>query len=212
MERFEKIVTARLETEEYQGQKLDELRGKIIEAAAHRLVFLAGLEAGQVGFEIRSLQEFMAAQALMSGKDKDVQERLRRIAPVSSWRNVFLFAAGRCFSQPDKEHFRETIFTLCKSLNDEEAGEVAQALLAGSRLALELLDAGVARWQPKYARLLAECACDLLEQPAAGIHARLAELAGDETTEKVLFGHLEQRLSRDVPASLPPKVFIVAAS
>ncbi len=201
LERFEKIVAARLEAEEYQGQELDELRGEIIEAAAHRLVFLAGLEAGRVGFEIRSLQEFMAAQALMSGKDEDVLERLRRIAPVSSWRNVFLFAAGRCFSQPDKEHFRETIFTLCKVLNDEETGEVAQAVLAGSRLALELLEDGVARRQPKYARLLAECACDLLEQPPAEIHARLAELAGG-ATEKVLFGHLEQRLSRDVPASL----------
>ncbi len=200
-ERFEKIVAARLENVGYEGQELGELRQAIIEAAAHRLVFLVGLEADKVGFEIRSLQEFLAAQALMSGKDEDVQKRLRRIAPISSWRNAFLFAAGRYFCKPDKEHFQETIFTLCKALNDEEAGKVAQAVLAGSQLALELLEDGVARRKPKYARLLAECACGLLEQPAADIHGRLAVLA-DGATEKVLLEHLEQWLSRDVPASL----------
>ncbi len=200
-ERFEKIVAARLETVGYEGQELDELRGAIIEAAAHRLVFLVGLEADQVGFEVRSLQEFMAAQALMSGKDEDVQERLRRIAPISSWRNAFLFAAGRYFSKPDKEHFQETIFTLCKALNDESTGEVAEAVLAGSQLALELLEDGVARRQPKYARLLAECACGLLDQPPAEIHERLADL-GEGATERVLLDHLERRLNCDVPASL----------
>ena len=81
-------------------------RERIIDAAANRLVFLVGLEAGQVGFEIRSLKEYMAAEAIMTGSQDKIQERLRRFAPIASWRNVFLFAAGRCFLQ--EQHLLET--------------------------------------------------------------------------------------------------------
>ena len=40
--------------------------------ALNRLVFLVGLEEDRIGFEIRSLQEFMAAEALMNGGDEQV--------------------------------------------------------------------------------------------------------------------------------------------
>ena len=60
------------------------LKDRIIDAAANRLVFLVGLEAGQVGFEIRSLQEYMAAEAIMTGKQDNIQERLRRFASAST--------------------------------------------------------------------------------------------------------------------------------
>jgi hypothetical protein len=49
----------------------------------------------QTGFEIRSLQEFMAAEGLMDGSDRHVELRLRQLAPVSHWRNVFLFQPHR---------------------------------------------------------------------------------------------------------------------
>jgi hypothetical protein len=80
-ERFARIVSARLEDEGHSGEALRSLKARIIEAAGNRLVFLVGLQEGQVGFEIRSLQEFMAAEALMDGGDLSVQERLRRLAP-----------------------------------------------------------------------------------------------------------------------------------
>jgi hypothetical protein len=43
------------------------------------------MQADQVGFEIRSLQEFMAAEALTDGTDEIVADRLRAIASITHW-------------------------------------------------------------------------------------------------------------------------------
>jgi hypothetical protein len=191
-DRFAGLVTGRLEEEGFSGEALQKLRDRIIDAAANRLVFLVGLEAGQVGFEIRSLQEYMAAEAIMTGSQGMIQERLRCFAPIASWRNVFLFAAGRCFLQ--EQHLRDTIHTICIELNDQLAGPVRQVTLAGSALALDLLEDGVAHRQPKYARLLAQCAARLLELPPAESHARLADACVGEV-ETIVRENLENKLA-----------------
>jgi hypothetical protein len=172
-ERLAGIVTTRLKDEGQVGASLEILRERIIDAAANRLVFLVGLQEGQIGFEIRSLQEFMASEALMSGNDNEIQSRLGHIAPISSWRNVFLFAAGRCFALD--QHRRDTISTLCAGLNTDYENPLAQATLAGSVLALDLLEEGLARRQPKYARLLADLATRILDLPPSDLHDRLAD-------------------------------------
>jgi hypothetical protein len=191
-ERFAGLVIGRLEGEGFSGQALHTLRERIIDAAANRLVFLVGLEAGQVGFEIRSLQEYMAAEAIMTGSQDKIQERLRRFAPITSWRNVFLFAAGRCFLQ--EQHLRDTIHTICIELNDQLAGPVGRVTLAGAVLALDLLEDGVALRQPKYARLLAQCAALVLDLPPAEIHARLADVCEGEV-ETIIRESFENKLA-----------------
>ena len=98
-QRFMSLVKKRLEEEGHEGDGLRDLTQQILDAAAQRLVFLVGLESDQVGFEIRSLQEFMAAESLMEGSDQDVRQRLLEIAPLPNWRNVFLFASGKCFGE-----------------------------------------------------------------------------------------------------------------
>ena len=67
--RIRSLVKARLEEEGHEGIVLDSLTDQIANAALERLVFLVGVEADQVGFEIRSFQEFMAAECLMDGSD-----------------------------------------------------------------------------------------------------------------------------------------------
>ena len=136
-----KIVHERLKEEGLQGQPAHELKRGIIDAAANRLVFLVGVREGQVGFEIRSLQEFMAAKALMDGSDANVIERLSEIAPIVHWTNVFLFAAEKCFS--DRQHLRRTISDICATMNEESSDPgVGHLTLGGSQLALQ----SVARW------------------------------------------------------------------
>ncbi|MDR4484968.1 MAG: hypothetical protein R3B95_17475 [Nitrospirales bacterium] len=171
-EDFKAIVDSRLSEEEFTGKERGDLRDQIIEAAANRLVFLVGLQAGQVGFEIRSFQEFLASEGLMQGSDNDVQGRLREIAPIISWRNVFLFAAGRCFAEA--QHLRDTIHTICVEMNEELAGPAGRLTLLGSRLSIDLLDDGVTHQQPKYAKLLARCAFQILDLPPSKSHEQLA--------------------------------------
>ncbi|HWM55156.1 MAG TPA: hypothetical protein VNO20_07200, partial [Solirubrobacterales bacterium] len=164
-ERFATIVRQRLGEEGYEGDALCALEEQIISAAADRLVFIVGLEVDRVGFEIRSLQEFMAAEALMDGEEKCITDRLRSIAGVTSWRNVFLFAAGKCFVR--RQHLRDTIYTICGELNDSVCDPLAPVALPGSVLATDMLKDGFTRNQPTHSRLLAKEALRLLENHEA---------------------------------------------
>jgi hypothetical protein len=201
---FDQIVKQRLKNEGHKGASGERLRQAIIDAALLRLVFLVAPQDGKVGFEIRSLQEFMAAQCLMNGSDEDVQRRLRAIAPAAHWRNVFLFAAGRCFHE--KQHLRDTLYTLCCELNEGEnvsvGGELERATLAGSRLALEILDDGALIRQPAQLKLYSRLALRLLELPPCPEQLRLAksyvpeleELYREEIQNRLVDGISERRL------------------
>jgi hypothetical protein len=196
-DRFSALVQARLEEEGHEGKELEELKRRIMEAATDRLVFLVGIEANEIGFEIRSLQEFMAAEALMGTSDTLLLKRLRQIAPLINWRNVFLFAAGKCFAVEDRQHLRETIHGICAELNESEnlEDEVLHVTLAGSQLALDLLEDGPAiQRQPKYAKSLARLACRLWKLPPNKNHSRLADLYEDQL-EDVYAQELESHLS-----------------
>jgi len=170
--RFSEVVKARLQEEELDDD--EDLVQQIMDAAMDRLVFLVPVEAENVGFEIRSLQEFMAAEALLEGKEKIVERRLRKIAPLSAWRNVFLFAAGRCFT--DLQHYRDTINTICGELNDTTIHSLAPLALPGSRLAIDLLEDGVANRQTRYERLLGREALRLARRAPGELSDRLAEV------------------------------------
>ena len=197
---FGTIVEGRLKEKEHQGEEGERLKSDIIKAAAERLVFLVGLEADQVGFEIRSLQEFMAAEGLMDGSDQDVRNRLREIAPISNWRNVFLFAAGKCLVE--REHLLDTIHTICAELNDAPDDTVAQTTMAGSQLALDLLEDMPVKQQPRDARILARIAMRLLDLPPNDQQSRLANLY-DPVLESIYQSELSSRMERgESPQSL----------
>ncbi|MBN8466541.1 hypothetical protein JYJ95_08455 [Corallococcus exiguus] len=144
---------------------------RITEAALVRLVFLVSPRKEEIGFEIRSLQEFMAAEALMEGSDDQIISRLEAIAGIPYWRNVFLFAAGKCSSL--RRYLTSNIVTICQTLNDE-SDPAAALTRSGSRLALELMEDDTFRTQPKQHRALAEIALRLLDLPPEHIHIRLA--------------------------------------
>lgn len=180
-ERLEKLVDQRLGEEGHVGPDARDLRERLLEAAVDRLVFLVGMRAGEVGFEIRSLQEFMAAAALMEGRDEILAARLRAIALPTSWRNVFLFAAGKC--RVDRRYLRDTLNTICDELNDPVDDDVAHASRAGSLLAIDLLVDGAARGQPKYGRLLTRTALRVLERPPSSAVDRLVEAYAPEFDE-----------------------------
>jgi len=189
---FEAVVESRLREEGHTDTEFEHLKNQIIEAATDRLVFLVGIQENEVGFEIRSLQEFMAAEGLMDGSDDLVRKRLREIAPISNWRNVFLFAAGKCFVE--RQHLRETIHLICAELNEDSTDRTLIETLSGSRLALDLLEDGPARRQPKYAQSLARLALRLTEQPPEMDQTRLAALH-EPSLNSVYQQELELRIS-----------------
>lgn len=197
-EQLSEVVNQRLVEEGHEGQLLEALQKSIIDAASQRLVFLVGLESGQVGFEIRSLQEFMAAEGLLQANDETRQARLREVAVNPHWRNVFLFAAGKCFSTV--QYLRDTITTICSELNDHPVDRALNETHSGSILALELLEDGSMRRQPTYSRLLAHSALELLELPIdASFSRRLAEVFS-ESLREIFQSALDEALASPLAA------------
>ena len=137
---------------------------------------------GWIRFDITSFKEFMAAEALMTGPDENIRERLKALAAPMYWRNVLLFAIGRCFVE--REHLLDNVVSICIGLDDETAAHgivangvaaaAAKAALWGSRLALDILSDGTARQNPEYEARLVRTALELvwLADPEAA--ARLA--------------------------------------
>lgn len=199
---FRRVVTDRLQGEGHSGEDLQKLTDAIATCATDRLVFLVPSQSETVGFEIRSLQEFMAAEALMDGPDNLVVKRLRAIASVPSWENVLLFAAGKCFAE--RQWLRDSVSQMCGELNDDPGDDLAHLTLAGSRMAVSLLEDGPARRQPAYAQALARRALGLLALPPERIHERLADVyePGFETVyREELCCHLESgEVGRDFAA------------
>ncbi|MDN5805182.1 MAG: hypothetical protein L0H26_11455 [Microlunatus sp.] len=90
----------------------------ILTAAMHRLVLLTLRPDGGYGFDVRSLQELMAAYELTTGTLEQTIPRLRRIAASPHWRNTLLFAIGRYFSEP-QPHQKQEATDLILTLDDD---------------------------------------------------------------------------------------------
>lgn len=181
---LERLIRSQLLDEEFEGEELQRATTELLSASTERLVLLVQRAEDRFSFEVRSLQEFMAAAHLMTGREAVVQERLRTISNRTHWLHVFQIAASKCFSENDSEQYRDTIITLCREIN-ESGDEVDRLLRTGSKLALALLDDGLAYDQPKYRRLLLSTAFDLL-------------LAGPATLPDSLSNHCERDPDRTI--------------
>lgn len=161
---FDALVLARLEARGHRDTpERAQLIRRIREAATDRLVMLVGHTADEIGFEIRSLQEFMAAEHCFDGGEQIVQASARQIAPHAYWRNAFLFVAGRIFF--NNESLVDSLIAVCHKLNEPLSDPVQTYAATGSRLALAMLADGACRNQPENARVLARLAAPLLDRP-----------------------------------------------
>lgn len=155
------LIQGQLKEDDFEGDELRSITHELLAASTERLVLIVQREDDRFSFEVRSLQEFMAAAHLMNGHQAVVQDRLRYISNREHWLHVFQIAASKCFSVNDSEHYRDTIVTICRDLN-ENGEEIDRLLRTGSRLALALLNDGLAYDQPRYRRLLINESFNLL--------------------------------------------------
>lgn len=176
-EQFDAIVLERLREEGHSDGSVGNLVTLIREAASQRLVFLVEPEDGVIGFELRSLQEFMAAEALLDAPDPLVQDRFQHVVSSAHWRNVTLFMAGHCFAE--RQYLRDTLYAICGRLDSDPTSPVGSSLRAGSRLALDIMEDASASHQPKYANAFALAALRLLDLPEQTNYRRLSYLYQD---------------------------------
>lgn len=194
---FNETTTARLSDEELEALIADSLRdaetpgnatvlAKNIRAAiSDRLVILVSRTEGYWEFEVRSLQEFMVARALTSGDlDSDEARRVLEITASSIfWRNVWLFAAGRIYSE--KRHLRDSIILIVTTLN--LASPLSAAIRPAASLSMDLLADHVMDTYPKHQKLLIPLAIDVCLVSGGSKIADLAHLIVDSQTDDSVY-------------------------
>ena len=164
IEALHRVALARLDAEGFPSDRAVTLADQIVEAATQRLVFLVEVQqGGKVGFEIRSLQEYMAAWALTVGDDPQVVERLREVAPFDHWRNTFVLAVGSVFDGATTLRDEVTV-RICRELDPSR----------GHALALDLLDDKTVLSRPRVADALIELVLgELVERFNGDEHVRI---------------------------------------
>jgi hypothetical protein len=136
----------------------------IIGSATQRLVLIAPREDG-FGFDVRSLQELMAALRIGDSPPETLRQRLRILAPSPHWRNTWLFVAGKLFSQP-RRHDHQAIIELVETIDRDAPHRFGDTLPIGHHLALDVLDDGMARAWPNWTKRLLAHGLHVLDDPA----------------------------------------------
>jgi len=137
---------------------------KIFDAATKRLVLIAPRGTDGYGFDVRSLQELMAAMHLTTGPLDGVLHRLRAAAASPFWRNTWLFAAGQLFSTP-QPHQHEAVVNLVETIDQNADDRLGHVVPVGPRLALDVIDDGMARSYPKWRDRLVAHGMNVLSEP-----------------------------------------------
>jgi hypothetical protein len=203
---FNEMVTTHLQDDGLQGAELAQEQRLILGAASERLIFLTCKIKDRLSFDVRSLQEYMAAASLTAADSHVIINRLKAIAHSAYWRNTLLFAIGRFFVDTHLRNHRNLILSFCRGLNMDGVIEHETCKL-GSRLALEILESGTIGNTPAFVRDLADCALELLAFPpddTLSIPKRLAAIYSKEmqneyqSQAKRWIGQSEQSLTLSV--------------
>lgn len=177
---FANILDQRLrEEEEFTEKESIQIRENLSKTALERLVLLVPRLAGHVGFELRSLQEFMAASFFFARGESSALAPFAATAHSTHWRHTWLLAAGRLFEE--HETLRDQLIGLVSDMSIQS--HIQRAAHIGPLLALDLLDDDTAANSPKYLRKLTAIALDLLSAPA-GAHNEQLNRVLRETSDR----------------------------
>lgn len=136
---------------------------QLLDIATTRLVLLVGSENDSVTFEVRSLQELMAARALTQGSDDDMTRNLSIVGPGPHWRNTWLLAAGRLVS--DGDHRRELVLDLLESIDRGPHWPGGWLCPVGPDLAAHVLMDGMVASKPSLLRKVVHVSLRCLDGP-----------------------------------------------
>lgn len=149
--RCKEIIMKYLNDEELEGD-LKATTEDIYYAITKRLSFLSEIidssKSESVVFPLRSIQEYYAAEWLITFGDENALTRALEMISVSAyWRNVFLFVAGYITKHKEKRNLNSFLLQIClrncgdDNQVDPDTTEATELKIStpGSKLALDLL-------------------------------------------------------------------------
>jgi hypothetical protein len=172
-EDFHALAKGLLCDEGYEEREAVEVAADLVKIATDRLVLLRARVEGRIAFDVRSLQESMAAGEIVSGPFDMIVERLRVIALSAHWKYVFRIAVSKIFSSPELWRLREQVVSICDAADNGDLDQDALLTRGGARLALDLVADGIAAKAPKFQRRLIRRALGVLDLGPEGLDARL---------------------------------------
>jgi hypothetical protein len=189
-DRFRRLISTYLASEGFVGDDLNQRVDELMKLALNRLVLLSQQVEGTISFDVRSLQEFMAAAAITSGDERIMEARLAHIAGHSHWRHVFQIAASRCFADDGFLYRRSTIPAIARQIDVTEPDMLVKN---GARLALDLVADGIALDHPNFRRPLVQHALEQIDLGSAILDDKLATI-WDSTTSDIAETQIAQRI------------------
>lgn len=157
------IISGLLTAEGYNQDQASDVAVKLANAATDRLVLLSARTENQISFDVRSLQEYMAAAKITASSDVPFGTRMRGIALSAHWRHVFRIAASKIFSVAEMSNLRAEVTSICSALDSGEIELAPVMARVGSSLALDLLADGIAASAPNFQRALTTLAFSCLD-------------------------------------------------
>lgn len=124
-----RILQRRLSAAGFEEAESETIAEKLLRLSTERVVMLVSRRPTKFEFEVRSLQEYMAARALTGGDDVTVLGGLRQLLPSSHWRNTWLLAAGRLLKR--REHLTDELMRMVVEYDSGSPENTLTALGAG---------------------------------------------------------------------------------
>lgn len=181
--------------EGYEKTEALQLSKFLCKSVTERLVFISEVQANKVGFIIRSMQEFFAANHLQIKTDDEIIDSIEKMVYNIYWRNTLLFLIGGIHIS-GKKSLLERFISLCHTLNGEdlkpsEKPFQANAILKiGSWLALDVLIDEIFIDSKKYTNLLSNILKPLMEISYVQDHLKLCRLSSAILEEWIIRPHI----------------------
>lgn len=188
----------------YPPEEAAQLAAGLSRTATDRLVLLVP-KGGGIGFEVRSLQEYMAARALTTGTEPEAIQRLHTIAPSAHWRNAWLFAVGRFAA--DRPHLQKQLLDMVRNPG---ADPLARRLGLGVELAAALTMDGIGATRPALRQELLVIVLEAFTLPPLPFEfsEALSALAGERPVLKTrVFNQLKRLEESNVPADIAASTY-----
>lgn len=167
-----RILRRRLTMAGFDETESETIADKLLRLSTERVVMLVSRRPAKYEFEVRSLQEYMAARALTDGDDATVLGGLKTLIPSSHWRNTWLLAAGRLLKR--REHLTDEVIQIVTEYDTTTAETPLTALGAG--LAGELYLDNLGAEFPAVRRALLTSAMAQFAETAPELPRSLADL------------------------------------